>query len=61
MMDKLKIGDRVMYKDIGGKKNKIGTIKEVVTKNNNISGYVVILDDGSILGTSEGELIKLER
>ena len=32
-MNSLKVGDRVMYKDIGGKKNQIGTIKEVATKN----------------------------
>lgn len=54
------VGDRVMYKDIGGERNLKGIVSEVVKDlQGNIKGYTVKLDDGSILGCSTGELIKL--
>ena len=59
-MKNLKVGDKVLYKDIGDKKNKVGRIKEVTTKNNEVTGYAVICEDGAILGCAENELIKLD-
>jgi len=54
------IGDRVLYKDIGGKSNLTGTVTEVVRDSKgNIVGYTVKTDDGSLMACRTGELIKL--
>ena len=54
------IGDRVVYKDIGGKRNLIGTVTEVVRDSKgNIEGYTIKIDDGSFLACSIGELNRL--
>ena len=60
MTDRFKIGDRVMYQDIGDKP-LIGTINEISKdENGEPTGYVVQLDDGNILGCSTNQLAHLD-
>lgn len=60
MTSKFKIGDRVMYQNIGGKP-LVGTITDIAEdKSGELTGYVVRLDDGRILGCSTNELAHLD-
>ena len=60
MVSKFKIGDRVMYQDIG-EKPMIGTITNVSKdESGEPTGYVVKLDDNRILGCSTNELAHLD-
>ena len=60
MTSKFKIGDRVMYQDIGGKP-LIGNITEITyNESGEFTGYVIELDDGRILGCSIHELAHLD-
>ena len=60
MTSKFKIGDRVMYQDIGGKP-LVGTINAISKdESGEPTGYVVQLDDGNILGCSANELAHLD-
>ena len=57
---KLKIGDRVIYRDIG-EKPLIGTITDVTRdEKGEPTGYVVKLDDESVLGCVPDELAHLD-
>ena len=57
-MVNLKVGDKVLYGDIGGRKNLNGTITKVIIKDGKPKGYVVTLDDGKLVVCSEGHLLK---
>lgn len=60
MTSKFKIGDRVMYQNIGGKP-LVGTITDVAKdESGEPTGYVVKLDDERILGCSSGQLAHLD-
>ena len=60
MTSKFIIGDRVMYQDIGGKP-LVGTITDISKdESREPTGYVVQLDDGTILGCSTNELAHLD-
>jgi len=60
MVIKFKIGDRVIYRDIG-EKPLIGTITDVnKDENGDPTGYIVKLDDERILGCISEELAHLE-
>jgi len=60
MTSNFKIGDSVMYRDIGGKP-LVGTITNVsIDENGEPTGYAVKLDDGRILGCSSDELAHLD-
>ena len=60
MTSKFKIGDRVMYQNIGGKP-LVGTITGIAEdESGEPTGYVVKLDDGRILGCSSDELAHLD-
>ena len=60
MTSKFKIGDRVMYQNIGGKP-LVGTVTNVTKdENEKPTGYVVQLDDGNILGCSTNQLAHLD-
>ena len=57
---KFKIGDRVIYRDIG-EKPLIGTITDVARdEKGEPTGYVVKLDDERILGCVPDELAHLD-
>ena len=57
---KFKIGDRVMYRDIG-KKPLIGTITDVTRyESGEPTRYAVTLDDGRTIGCFPDELAHLE-
>ena len=57
---KFKIGDRVMYQDMGGK-SFVGTIVDITKGESGESPDCVIqLDDGSILACSTGQLAHLD-
>ena len=60
MTIKFKIGDRVMYQDIGGKP-LVGTITDITEdESGEPTGYIVKLDDGRILGCGTNELSHLD-
>ena len=60
MTIKFKIGDRVMYQDVGGKP-MAGTITNISKdESGEPTGYVVKLDDNRILGCSINELAHLD-
>ena len=60
MTSKFKIGDRVMYQNIGGKP-MAGTITNISKdESGQPTGYVVKLDDKRILGCSSGQLAHLD-
>ncbi len=60
MTSKFKIGDRVMYQDVGGKP-LVGTITNISKdESGEPTGYVVKLDDNRILGCSINELAHLD-
>ena len=60
MTSKFKIGDRVMYHDIG-EKPLVGTITDITKdESEEPTGYVVKLDDERILGCSSNELAHLD-
>jgi hypothetical protein len=60
MTDKFKIGDRVMYQNIGGTP-MAGTINEISKdESGEPTGYVVQLDDGNIVGCSPNQLTHLD-
>ena len=60
MTGKFKIGDKVMYHDIGGKP-LVGTITDIARdENREPTGYTVQLDDGRILACSTNELAHLD-
>ena len=60
MTIKFKIGDMVMYRDIG-EKPLIGVITDVAKdESGEPTGYAVKLDDGRILGCIPDELAHLE-
>ena len=60
MTGKFKIGDRVMYQDIGGKP-MTGTITFIKKdESGKPTGYVVKLDDNRLLGCSSGQLAHLD-
>jgi hypothetical protein len=60
MTIKFKIGDRVMYQDVGGKP-MVGTITNISKdESGEPTGYVVKLDDNRILGCSTNELAHLD-
>ncbi|MCJ7615553.1 MAG: hypothetical protein MUO43_03345 [Desulfobacterales bacterium] len=57
---KFKIGDRVMYHNVGGKP-MAGTITDITySESGEPTGYVVRLDDERILGCSSHELAHLD-
>ena len=60
MTSKFKIGDRVMYQNVGGKP-LVGTITHISKdENGEPTGYVVKLDNESILSCSSGQLAHLD-
>ena len=60
MTSKFKIGDRVMYQNIGGKP-LVGTITNITEdESGHPTGYVVKLDDKRILNRSSGQLAHLD-
>ena len=60
MTYKFKIGDRVMYQDIGSGP-LVGTITDISKdESGEPTGYVVKLDDGRILACSTNELAHLD-
>ncbi len=60
MPSKFTIGDKVMYKDIGGKP-LVGMITNITEdESGEPTAYVVQLDDGPILACSSGELTHLD-
>ena len=66
MAEEFKIGDRVLYKDIGRKRDLKGTITGIARdEKSKITGYTVKLDEpdeyfGSWLGCSADQLNKLK-
>jgi len=60
MAEKFKIGNKVMYQDIGGKP-LVGTITNITqNEDGEPTGYVVKLDDGRIIGCSTNQLAHLD-
>ena len=60
MNSKFNIGDRVVYKDIGGKP-LVGTVTDITEdESNEATTYFIQFDDGSILSCSSGELTHLD-
>ena len=60
MTVKFRIGDRVMYRDIG-EKPLIGTIVDIAKDESGVpTGYAIKLDDGRTLGCIPDELAHLE-
>lgn len=58
-MEDFKVGDRVLYKDIGGKKGVKATIVGISFTNREPSDYTVITDDNRCLACSKNELSKI--
>ena len=60
MSDKFKIGDRVVYQNVGGKP-LVSTITDITKdERGEPTGYVIQLDDGNILGCSPNQLACLD-